>query len=146
MANWFDNIPVPMDADGEVVPLTTKVVYDKDGAELTVSSFDFKSDGYNNGWTVFCALGPNLMAQPYGSQELHLHRPDSFKKLEEDLNRVVTNNGEFSTSSCAYANQRRRDVCDGCKLYNDSSEVICMHKMFEDIVSRIHKLAAKDGE
>lgn len=83
------NIELPKDAEGRDIPLDIKVLYDKDNTKLTVRSFDFKSYGYNNGWTVFCALGPNFMAQPYGSRELHLHRPDSWEKLLDDLDNAA---------------------------------------------------------
>ena len=141
MANWFDNIPVPMDADGEVVPLTTKVVYDKDGAELTVRSFDFKSDGYNNGWTVFCALGPNFMAQPYGSQELHIHRPDSWERLLEDLDKgAVATEGSAELYCCDYFGA---DDCEACP----ASEVpfLCGKVSFKDVADRIRALRG-EGE
>lgn len=137
MTNWYDNILAPVAADGEIVPLTTETMYYENKMCRVLRISYSPSD---NGWLVYT----DIVTAPI--EAFNLRRPDSFKKLEEDLNRVVTNNGEFTTSSCAYANRRIRDACDGCKLYNDSSEVICMHKMFEDIVSRIHKLAAKDGE
>lgn len=110
------SVELPKDAEGREIPLDTTVLYDKNNTELTVRSFDFKSDGYNNGWTVFCALGPNFMAQPYGSQELHLHRPDSWEKLEEDLDRCIEAD---------------------CISYGTSL-------VLEDIKQRIRKLAAKE--
>ena len=135
--SWAVGVPALVDADGEVVPLTTEMMYYKNKMYRVLRISYSPSD---NEWLVYT----DTVTAPVGA--FNLHRSESFKELEEDLNRVITNNGEFSTSSCAYANRRIRDACDGCKLYNDSSEVICTHKMFEDIVSRIHKLAAKDGE
>ena len=131
--SWADGVPAPVDADGEVVPLATKVVYNKDDTELSVSSFDFKSDGYNNGWTVFCALGPNFMAQPYGSQELHLHRPDSWEKLLEDLNRGAD---ALDYEACAYFGKSAFD-CSSCIA--DKSET-CERVVMRDIADRIRKL------
>lgn len=125
--SWAVGVPAPVDADGEVVPLTTKVVYDKDGAKLTVLSFDFKSDGHNNGWTVFCALGPNFMAQPYGSQELHIHRPDSWERLEEDAGKT----------SCGYFG--RSGLCVGCPALAISK--MCNAAKSEDIVRRAKALS-----
>ena len=142
--SWADGVPAPVDADGEVVPLATKVVYDKDDAELSVRSFDFKSDGYNNGWTMFCALCPNFMAQPYGSQELHLHRPDSWEKLLEDLDNA-SKGGD--NAECLYM---RRDgiepQCTECRLCVDESDLECAYLAYADIAARIRKLAEKDGE
>lgn len=136
MANWHDNVLAPMTADGEVVPLTTETMYYGDRMCRVLRISYSPSD---NGWLVYT----DIVTAPI--EVFNLHRHDSFKKLEEDLSRVVTNNGEFSTSSCACVNQHG-DTCHGCKFDNDSSKVVCLHKTFEDIVSRIHKLAAKNDE
>ena len=135
-------IALPRDAEGRDIPLDTKVLYDKDDTELTVRSFDFKSDGYNNGWTVFCALGPNFMARPYGSQELHLHRPDSWDKLLDDLENAA--NGR-DNAECCYTHREHIEIgeqCNGCRLYSPE----CAYLAYADIAARIRKLAAKDGE
>lgn len=131
------NIDLPKDAEGRDIPLDTKVLYDKDNTELTVRSFDFKSYGYNNGWTVFCALGPNFMAQPYGSQELHLHRPDSWEKLEEDLDRCIK-----GSSLCMYYSPSGK--CSVCTISGDESEG-CDARALRNIKHRIRSLAAKEG-
>ena len=42
MANWFDNVPTPTDANGHVVPLGTKeLVYG--GETLEVYGFDYST-------------------------------------------------------------------------------------------------------
>lgn len=135
MASWYDNVLVPVDADGKVVPLTTEVMYYGNKMCRVLRISYSPSD---NGWLVYT----DTVSAPIG--EFNLHCPDSFKKLKEDLSRVLTNNGEFNTSSCAYANQRG-NTCNGCKLFNKSDR-ICMDRAFEDIFSRIRKLEAKDGE
>lgn len=138
--SWADGVPAPVDADGEVVPLTTKVVYDKEDTELTVRCFDFKSDGYNNGWTVFCALGPNFMAQPYGSQELHLHRPDSWEKLLDDLKNAAeeASNNYANALCCVWFNDGGRD-CAGCPA-DESPKDSCNVQLVKNIAARIRRL------
>lgn len=136
MTNWYDNILAPVAADGEIVPLTTETMYYENKMCRVLRISYSPSD---NGWLVYT----DTVIAPVGA--FNLYRPDSLKKLEEDLSRVVTNNGEFSTSSCAYVNQRG-NTCDGCKFYNDNDEVVCLRKTFEDVVSRIRKLEAKEGE
>lgn len=42
MANWFDNVSVPMDANGCVVPLDTKKLLRK-GETLEVYGFDYSA-------------------------------------------------------------------------------------------------------
>ena len=95
--SWAVGVPALVDADGEVVPLTTETMYygDRMCRVLRISY----SPSYN-GWLVYT----DIVTAPI--EAFNLHRPDSFKKLEEDLNRVVTNNREFSKSSCAYSNRR----------------------------------------
>lgn len=74
MANWFDNIPVPMDANGSVVPLDTKELVRK-GETLKVYGFDYSA--MLKAWFVrfdeygYIRLGACTM-------------PDSWEKLEED--------------------------------------------------------------
>ena len=43
--SWAKDVPAPVDADGNVVPLTTKVMYDDDGDRLSVASFTFYVEG-----------------------------------------------------------------------------------------------------
>lgn len=136
MTNWYDNISTPMDVNGEIVPLTTEAMYY--GKRMCrVLRISYSPTG--NVWIV----QTDTVTAPV--EAFSLHRPDSLKQLEEDLSRVITNNGEFSTSSCAYVNQRG-NTCDGCKFYNDNDKVVCLRKTFEDVVSRIRKLEAKEGE
>ncbi len=140
-------IALPKDAEGRDIPLDTKVLYDKDNTKLTVRSFDFKSDGYNNGWTVFCTLSPNFMAQPYGSQELHLHRPDSWKRLLDDLDNAVKGG---DNAECCYMRREGIEVgtqCHGCRLYEQGEDNFteCSYLAYADIAARIRKLRG-DGE
>lgn len=76
--SWAEGVPAPVDADGEVVPLTTRVMYDDDGKEFTVNHI--RLVGYDAKarlmWRAREITGAvvNLGA-------LHLHRPDSWKRL-----------------------------------------------------------------
>ena len=48
--SWAKDVPAPRDADGDVVPLTTEVMYDRDGGEHKVNFYSFAPEsGY---WTV----------------------------------------------------------------------------------------------
>ena len=79
--SWAAGVPAPVDADGEVVPLTTKVMYDDDGGEMTIKSFTFYVDG------SFWRTDPECPSV-YAIDRvdlLHLHRPDSWELLERDV-------------------------------------------------------------
>lgn len=136
MTNWYDNIPAPMDVDGEIVSLTTEAMYYGKRACRVLRISYSPSD---NGWLVYT----DTVTAPV--EAFSLHCPDSLEKLEADLSRIVINDDEFSTSACAYANQSG-DTCDGCKFYANRDNSVCMDKVFKDIISRIRKLEAKDGK
>lgn len=137
--SWAAGVPAPVDADGEVVPLTTEVVYDGDGIELAVSTLEFKRDGYNKGWTLFCALDTNSTAQPYGSQELHLNRPDSWERLEKDI-RNAENGG-----ACGYYGIGTEPCNEGCPGYKDL-ETPCEAIAMKDVLCRAKALAERDAK
>lgn len=79
---WAKGVPAPRDADGEVVPLTTKAMYGEGGREHDVvghSSFTYHAGA--DRWCVnFVLYGASNVS------DFHLHRPDSWERLEEDLN------------------------------------------------------------
>lgn len=77
----------------------------------------------------------------YAAESVWYERPDSFEKLEKDLARVIEYNGKFMTWTCAYQNQSG-DTCESCKFFNSKCG---KNEMLKDVVSRIHKLAAKKG-
>ena len=68
---WAKGVPAPRDADGEVVPLTTKAMYGEGGRE---------HDGADRWCVNFVFYGASNVS------DFHLHRPDSWERLEEDLN------------------------------------------------------------
>lgn len=98
----------------------------------------------NNKWYVKDADQATYTA------ELVLHEcPDSFEKLEDDLAKLTGGKGTLSAPACVYANRRYGDIdiCNGCILNNDSYGTMpCINRMFKDILSRIHKLAAKEDK
>ena len=102
---WAEGIPAPVDADGEVVPLTTKVMYDDGGEELTVRLICYRqSDG---GWVAeLCRPCAAIMDTLI---KFHLSRPDSWERLEEDVKQF-----ENGGTSCSYFNGKASN-CNGCK-------------------------------
>lgn len=74
MADWFDNVPVPMDANGCVVPLDTKELVHK-GETRKVYGFTY-STGLRHWFVEFEEFdGVSLSS---------CTMPDSWEKLEED--------------------------------------------------------------
>lgn len=126
---WAKDIPAPVDADGEVVPLTTEVMYDEGGKEVLVNHF--RLAGHNVGdrlkWRVREMPGAVL-----DLDLLHLHRPDSWERLEEDVARC-----DDKLISCAYYN-RVLGECDGCP---SNGPEYCGSKIMHDILRRAKALA-----
>lgn len=122
------NIELPKDAKGRDIPLDVDALYDKNGNRAEVFRWNYVR-GRNNNWT-FNIL---FVTVPLYPQDYFLAPPDSLKKLEDDLSKILNH----PKIVCAYFNRERKD-CDGCKLEN--CEGSCSHACLEDIMTRIRKL------
>lgn len=75
---WAKDVPTPKDADGEVVPLGTEKLYTDDGEMVRVESICYGA----HLWYVRRMHSDKT----YWLDSLHLRRPDSWERLEEDVN------------------------------------------------------------
>lgn len=127
-------IELPKDAEGREIPLDVEVLYNANGESVKPYSFTFRRyDGFC--WEMRLVGAPDLV---YETNSFYLTPPDSLKKLEEDLGKILNHPEKVV---CAYFNRERKD-CDGCKLEN--CEGSCSHACLEDIMTRIHKLRGED--
>ncbi len=78
--SWAKGVPVPVDADGNVVPLDTEKLYTDDGEMVRVDSICYGS----RLWYVRRMRSDKTYS--YWLDSLHLRRPDSWERLEEDVN------------------------------------------------------------
>lgn len=124
------NIELPKDAEGRKIPLDTEVLYDKDGHPNDVSYFTYAPRSYSSGWSVVLVGGFERFASA-----MHLTPPDSWEKLEEDLDMCVAEN-----TACMYFS--KDGTCRNCAIRNTSDG--CAPKVLKDIVSRIRKLRGED--
>lgn len=125
---WAQGIPAPVDADGEVVPLTTKVMYDIDGGEHKVNFYSFAPEsGY---WTV--NIDEQSDSATHVTEGFHLTRPDSWEQLEEDADKGV----------CDYFGH---SLCLKCPGFNHASHS-CDKARAQDIVRRAKALAGRDAK
>ena len=76
----------------------------------------------------WCVRSGNVMFNP---SKLYLNKPDSWEKLEEDLDRCVAEN-----HICRYYS--KDGTCRNCAIRDTSDG--CSPKVLKDIVSRIRKL------
>ena len=133
------SIELPKDAEGREIPLDTKVLYDRHGDVYEVACYVYavRQTISRRIWDAKMLDGTIRY-----TTSLYLTPPDSWEKLEDDLNRVVENNDAFYEASCAYMNQSGA-VCNGCRLHGRHTRN-CTEEMFKDVVSRIRKLKGED--
>lgn len=131
--SWAQGVHAPVDADGEVVTLTTKVMYGDDGSAMTIRSLTCYTDGEM--WRAE-TTSPKVAGFTNVSL-LHLHSPDSWERLEEDVARC-----DDKLISCAYYN-RVLGECDGCP--SDGPEY-CGSKIMHDILRRAKALAGRGAK
>lgn len=125
-------VPLPKDHEGREIPLDTEVLYDAKGGEMHVSSYRYQRDvlGLSTGWNVISedAVGQTWQHPADG---LYLNRPDSWKKLEEDLDK--------DEGVCGYL-----EKCP--KVMDKPSCSECRKLVLRDIASRVRKLRGEVRE
>lgn len=129
-------IELPKDAEGREIPLDTKVLYNEDGKCFKVNRFTYSVVQTMPGlkWGVvfmdclydYCSSFYLAPPEP----------PDSWEKLEEDLDKIVEAN-----DSCMYYSAT--GICAKCtRPDNDGGG--CTTVIFNDIKKRIRKLRGED--
>lgn len=131
MKKDMTNIELPRDAAGHEIPLGTKVLYDECGTKVSVKEFLFRTSVENRRteWTIEAAYEGNFYCNSFKPKNMHLTRPDSWERLEEDLD-------------------RGSDICDyyeDCpmEMYGKSCSE-CKKAALKNIASRIRKLRGED--
>lgn len=133
------SIELPKDAEGREIPLDTEMLYDADGDQREVERFSYSVRRDYDHWDVIFVNGYDRYAS-----EMYLNppaQPDSWEKLEEDLNRCC----EYAvvSASCRYLNPTNK--CSGCPIQAGSGD--CFNResfSFRDILRRIRKLRGED--
>lgn len=121
------NSKLPIDAEGLEIPLDTECLYTYKGEKQDVLVFTY--DRKEDIWEI------ETDTRIVNSIYLYLTPPDSWKKLEEDLDRCIK-----ADSLCAY---RKSEECSTCVLPRDS-QCHCDSLALEAIKERIRKLRSKD--
>lgn len=121
MANWYDNVPAPVDANGHVVPLDTKELL-FDGEVRAVKEIGYKL----HNWVVR-VVGEEDFEFLYDCT-----LPDSWERLKCDA----------MLGACHYFGMERADVCDGCPTKSNVDNLhVCYSAMTRDILRRAKALA-----
>lgn len=124
-------ITLPKDAEGREIPLNTTSLHDKDGRRRKVDLFMFYPD--KDRWDV---VFTDSYAH-FSPHSLNLTPPDSWEKLEEDLEKCVE-----KSDSCMYYSPT--GTCAACTKFDDDG-CGCTAAVFNDIKRRIRKLRG-EGE
>lgn len=130
------SVELPRDAVGREIPLDTVALYDDSGNVHSVRRFIYTTDfdlgdKWINSWIA--VVYDYKTSKP---EQMHLTKPDSWEKLEEDLDRC----GEGG-SLCMYYSQN--GSCKSCAISNYDSRR-CVQIVLEDIKKRIRKLRGED--
>lgn len=129
------SIELPKDAEGREIPLDTEVLYDMCGTKVSVKEFLSRTSVENQrtGWTIKAAYEGNINYNSFKPKNMHLTQPDSWKRLEEDLDSCSVST---QYAPCAYFSDSTGS-CEKCPA-NPNEE--CLGQMVKHITLRIHKL------
>lgn len=121
-------IELPRDANGQIIPLGTTMMYRDDHSQFCVTDFFYeaKPDKWSARSGSECVETSRLY--------LDTSEKDSLKKLAADIDRTLNHPDGLV---CAYANRKRREY-NGCRL---SGHLSCLKAFTSDISSRVHRLA-----
>ena len=80
---------MPRDAE---IPLDTEVLYDECGTKVSVKEFlsGTSVENRRTEWTIKAAYEGNFYYNSFKPKNMHLTRPDTWKRLLEDLSEQVT--------------------------------------------------------
>ncbi len=127
------SIELPKDAEGREIPLDTEVLYGKDGQEIEVSRYQYYPKVGPGYWNL-----RSVRNKYYRTDEVYIIPPDSWEKLEEDLDRCISGD-----SVCRYF--AASENCEDCRIDKNNEQGGCVELVFKDIKRRIRRLRG-EGE
>ena len=127
-------VELPKDAEGREIPLDVEFLYNANGESVKPYSFTFRRyDGFC--WEMRLVGAPEDLV--YETNSFYLTPPDSWEKLEEDLDRCAD---APDYEECAYFG-KDASSCSSCVAGKEAS---CSKTAMRDIASRIRKLRGDD--
>ena len=124
-------IELPKDAEGREIPLDTKEIYDENGNEWRVEHIEY--DPRDHGWRFL--VSKDKFRGFFYARYVYLEKPappDSWEKLEEDLDRCIV-----ESDICWYYSPSGQ--CVDCAI-SDNETRGCTSIALGDIKERIRKL------
>lgn len=128
-------VELPKDAEGREITLDTEVLYDKEGKRREVDWYTFYPD--KDMWDVVFEDS----CVRFSPRNLSLTQPDSWEKLEEDLERALSTPGPdtYASITCGYFDSANVN-CSVCEYMHGIKSETCNDDAWRDIASRIRKL------
>lgn len=124
-------IELPRDANGQIIPIDTTMMYRDDRSQFHVTDFFYEAKP--DKW--FARNGSECIK--VDRLYLEIKKEDSWEKLEEDLDRCIE-----ESDLCMYYNNQNPD-CNNCTISGNESRG-CTSIALEDIKKRIRKLRGED--
>lgn len=132
---------VPVDADGNIVPFTTRFMFDEDNIMRKVITFLYSPD--DTKWRVRLEGDIHSVSELHNVSDVTLHHHDTWDWLDEDLSNALRE-VEDHDRAVAYFNNRCDMDCDDCEFAdpdNVSETNACsVNTMLLDIRRRIKKI------
>ena len=129
-------VELPKDAEGREITLDVEFLYNANGESVKPYSFTFRRyDGFC--WEMRLVGAPEDLV--YETNSFYLTPPDSWKKLEEDLDRCAD---APDYEECAYFG-KDASSCSSCVAGKEAS---CSKTAMRDIASRIRKLRGEGDD
>lgn len=128
------SVELPRDAEGREIPLDTVVLFNARGDAFNIVRWiyttDFETWAESNKWRAIVES-----SRSFDPELMYLTPPDSWEKLEEDLDRCIK-----ADSLCAYS---QSEECSTCILPRDS-QCNCDSFALKAIKERIRNLRGED--
>lgn len=128
------SVELPKDAEGREIPLNTETLYTDCGHIFRVEKFEYVR---SIGWCIYGYYEDETVHFAAIPSSLYLIPPDSWEKLEDDLDRCIE-----ESDLCMYYNNQNPD-CNKCTISGNESRG-CTSVALEDIKRRIRKLRGED--
>lgn len=131
---WYEGVPAPVDADGNVVPLTTRTLYDGDGHEISVMEYALIYSEHTGVpvWRVRRSDGMIFMLSLF-----HLERPDTWERVEADIMAMA-----HEDCVCYYFGVDADAPCSACPSVKIKGP--CIANVARDVLRRAKALAESD--
>ena len=130
------SVELPKDAKGREIPLNTETLYTDSGPIFRVEKFEYVR---SMGWYIYGYYEDETVHFAAMPSSLYLTTPDSWEKLEDDLDRCIE-----ESDLCMYYNNQNPD-CNKCTISGNESRG-CTSVALEDIKRRIRKLRGEDDD